>query len=71
MLEVINGLLTSLNLIEVRGSQNLALLYNAIDTLKQMRDAYSKPVAQVPVENNAVAHVGEAKEEPNVENPTQ
>lgn len=59
MLEVINGLIFTLNLIEVHGEKNLCLLYNAIDTLKQLRDGFSKNKAE-----------NEKKEAANVENPT-
>lgn len=59
MLEVINNLIASLNLIEVHGEKNLALLYNALDTLKQLREAYSKPQTEMV-----------AKETSNVEAPT-
>ena len=40
MHEVVKDLIASLNLIEVKGKQNLVLLWNVINTLEQIRDAY-------------------------------
>lgn len=40
MQEVVKDLIASLNLIEVKGKQNLVLLWNVINTLEQIRDAY-------------------------------
>ena len=42
MLDILNNLLLVLNKIEVHGRENLALLYNAIDTIQQMRDGFKK-----------------------------
>lgn len=55
MYDIVTGLLASMNLIEVKGQQNLALLYNAIDTLKQMQTAF-KPKAEekTDAEDNTV-----------------
>lgn len=39
MSDLISKALNSLNLVEVRGQQNLALLFNSIDTLKQVYEA--------------------------------
>jgi hypothetical protein len=54
MYDIVTALIASLNLIEVRGQQNLALLYNTIDTLKQMQTAF-KPKEEAPhAEENPV-----------------
>lgn len=41
MLEVARGLIKTLNMIEVKGKNNLALLYNAIDTLEQIEKSFT------------------------------
>ena len=43
--DVISGLISTLNLIEVRGQTNLALLYNAIDTLNKLKKGEVEGVA--------------------------
>lgn len=42
MIDVLKGLIDSLNLVEVHGERNLALLYNAISTLKQLYSGLTK-----------------------------
>ena len=42
MLEVMEDLYLTLNKIEVHGETNLALLYNSIHIVKQMRDGYKQ-----------------------------
>jgi len=42
MEKILEALISSLNMIEVKGKQNLALLYNAIDTAAQLKDAAIK-----------------------------
>lgn len=36
MIDVLKSLINSLNMVEVHGANNLALLWNSIDTLKQL-----------------------------------
>lgn len=40
MYDIVTALINQLNLIEVKGQNNLALLYNSIDTLKQLQAAF-------------------------------
>lgn len=51
-MDLIGDIIANLNLVEVRGQQNLALLYNSIDHLKKLQDLLSKEVTtteEVPV----------------------
>lgn len=43
MYDIVTSLVINLNQVEVHGERNLALLYNCIDTLKQLQAAYRKP----------------------------
>ena len=47
MYDIVTALLAQLNLIEVKGQTNLALLYNAIDTIKQLQTAFKPKVEEV------------------------
>lgn len=49
MEKVLEDLITNLNMIEVKGKQNLALLYNAIDIATQLKEASTK-MGEVAVE---------------------
>lgn len=40
MYEIVTALINTLNLIEVKGQDNLAHLYNSIQTLKQLQVAF-------------------------------
>ena len=40
MYDIVTSLVINLNQVEVHGERNLALLYNCIDTLKQLQAAY-------------------------------
>ena len=49
MEKVLEDLITNLNMVEVKGKQNLALLYNAIDTATKLKEASTK-TGEVAVE---------------------
>lgn len=44
IIKIIDAVVANLNLIEVRGQSNLAILYNSIDTLKNLEKGLSNPV---------------------------
>lgn len=41
---VLEAVMANLNIIEVRGKENLARLYNSIDALGNLKDALENPV---------------------------
>lgn len=54
MLENLSNVLAMLNQVEVHGERNLALLYNSIDSLKNMSMALLKNKTEEEVRANAV-----------------
>lgn len=44
IVRVIDAITTNLNVIEVRGKENLARLYNSIDALNNLKHALENPV---------------------------
>jgi DNA-binding protein len=41
MIEVLTNVIALLNAVDVRGKVNMRLMYNAIDTLEQLKKAYT------------------------------
>lgn len=53
MYDIVTALINQLNLIEVKGQNNLALLYNVIETLKQIQASF-KPKSEEVVKTEEV-----------------
>lgn len=46
IIKILDSLIINLNVLEVRGQQNLALLFNSIDTLKSLKRSLENPVVK-------------------------
>lgn len=44
IIRIINAIINNLNGVEVRGQNNLALLYNSIDALRSLKHSLENPV---------------------------
>ena len=62
IIRIIDAVINNLNSVEVRGQQNLALLYNSIDALRNLKHGLENPVR-----TEEKIDVGASAEEDNAE----
>lgn len=46
IIKILDSLIINLNVLEVRGQSNLAILFNSIDTLKNLKHSLENPVVK-------------------------
>lgn len=70
IIKIVDALITNLNVLEVRGQQNLAILFNSIDTLKNLKRSLENPVVTEEKIDVMAKRETNEKEATNVENPS-